>query len=115
MMNRRPLSLLSTKMYRFCYLGDFLYAHQHGWCDVFANVSTVYSRLLNQQAMPTVFAPFGGYAGWRVDLGLSRDIDVLWIGAQATKRRDRLLHRVCEELNRYGVHMYVIDNSFVAK
>jgi hypothetical protein len=48
---------------------------------------------------------------WYADLGLERDIDVLWMGIRGSKRRSQLLDRVRYELKMHGVEMYVADNE----
>jgi glycosyltransferase involved in cell wall biosynthesis len=65
----------------------------------------------SQHGLPTIVAPWGGTARWYDDLGLDRDIDVLWMGKRGTKRRSDYLERVRNELQRHGVEIYVADNE----
>jgi len=105
------LAKFEPYMVRFRYLGDFLYAHQRGWIDVFADISDVYAQIFHARGIPAVVAPFGGSQEWYAELGLCRDIDVLWMGKRATHRRSKLLDQVRSALRERGVDMYVIDNE----
>ena len=105
-----PFSLLEARFIRFRYLGDYLYAHQQGWLDVFADISAVYAGNFRKSGIPALVAPFGAYSGWYADLKLDRDIDVLWMGKRATKRRSQALDQVREELRAHGVEVYMVDN-----
>ncbi len=104
------LARLDTSMIRFRHLGDFLYANQQGWIDIFADISAVYANLFKTRGVPTLTAPFGGSCDWYADLNLKRDIDVLWMGKRATNRRSKLIDQVRIELRQRGVEMYVVDN-----
>lgn len=56
-------------------------------------------------------APWGATPRWYADLGLERDIDVLWMGKRGSKRRSNLLDQVRKELDTVGVSIYVADNE----
>jgi hypothetical protein len=55
--------------------------------------------------------PWGTAPGWHKDLGLERDIDILWMGKRRNGRRSDLIDRVRAELARHGVNMYVADGD----
>ncbi|MDQ3249989.1 MAG: glycosyltransferase [Chloroflexota bacterium] len=105
------LSKFDTYMIRFRHLGDFRYAYQQGWIDVFADISAVYAGMFRSKGIPALVAPFGGSQEWYADLNLTRDIDVLWMGKRATNRRSALIDQVRNQLLRHGVNMYVVDNE----
>lgn len=111
MANKSPISWVNKNSYRFRYLGDYHYAYRKGWLNVFADSSAVYAQLHSQHGLPTVVAPWGSTQDWYAELGLARDIDVLWMGKRGTKRRSDILDRVREELNLHGVEIYVADNE----
>jgi hypothetical protein len=54
--------------------------------------------------LPPLYNP-----AWGADLGLERDIPVLWLGKIGTRRRARLLKHVRGDLQARGIEMMVID------
>lgn len=106
-----PFSILDSHFIRFRYLGDHLYAFKKGWVDVFADISAVYAGFWQKRSIPALVAPFGSYSDWYADLNLNRDIDVLWMGKRATKRRSQAIDRLRQELRVHGVEMCVVDNE----
>lgn len=114
--NNPPISKFDARLNRFRFLGDFFYAYQQGWIDVFADISAVYADFFNQHGLPTVVAPFGSFHEWYEELNLERDIDVLWMGTHGGSRRANLLQQVRQNLEAHGVNMYVaddIENPFI--
>jgi hypothetical protein len=105
-----PLSAMEPRLLRFRYLGDYLYAHRQGWVKVFADISAVYAGYLRSCGIPARVAPFGSFSAWYDDLGLERDIDVLWMGKRATKRRSLALDRITAELRSRGLKVHLADN-----
>jgi hypothetical protein len=107
----RLTSLVESRMSRFRYLGDYYYALRRGWLDVFADTSAVYAEIHRQHGLPTIVAHWGATPRWYKDLGLKRDIDVLWMGTRGTKRRGSILDRVRRELEPYSVQMHFADGK----
>jgi hypothetical protein len=107
---RPPFSYLETRVLRYRYVGDYHYLYRHGLLGLLADSSEIYTRLHRRSGIPTVAAPWGASARWYRDLGCQRDIDVLWMGYRATRRRSRHLDQVREALGRHGVQMHVADN-----
>lgn len=104
-------SLLEHRTARFRYLGDYYYALRQGWLDVFADSSEIYAGIHRQHGLPTIVAPWGGTPRWFKDLGLERDIDVLWMGTRGTRRRSLILDRVRGKLESHGVKMHFADGE----
>ncbi|UCG25839.1 MAG: glycosyltransferase family 1 protein [Chloroflexota bacterium] len=100
-----------NRILRFRYLGDYHYAYRKGWLDVFSDSSAVYADLHRQHGLPTITAPWGATKRWYADLGLERDIDVLWLGQRGSRRRGQLLDHIRQELLDYNVKVHVIDNE----
>lgn len=102
-------SLIESRMSRFRYLGDYYYAFHRGWLDIFADTSEIYADIHRRHGLPTIVAHWGATPRWYKDLGLQRDIDVLWMGKRGTRRRSLLLDRVRSELKSYGIRIHVAD------
>jgi len=98
-------------MKRYSYLGDYHFAFRQGWLNLLVDSSQIYANLHSAHGLPTLAVPWGAIPGWSADLGLERDIDVLWMGARASRRRGDLLDRVRASLRRRGIEMYVGDNE----
>lgn len=109
--NERFSSLFESRMLRFRYLGDYYYAHRRGWLDIFADTSEIYAEIHRRHGLPTIVAHWGATPQWHKDLGLERDIDVLWMGTRGTRRRSILLDRVRGELAAHGVQMHLADGK----
>ncbi len=104
-----PVRALTRGLYRFRYVGDNLRAMRRGWLTALADVSEWYARLYRDNGYPAHFVPWGTAPSWHADLGLERDIDVLWMGKRRNGRRSDLIDRVRRELDRHGVNMYIAD------
>ena len=107
----RLSSLVESRLSRFRYLGDYYYALRRGWLDIFADTSAIYADIHRQHGLLTIVAHWGATPRWYKELGLKRDIDVLWMGTRGTKRRSLLLDRVRSELESYGVRMHFADGK----
>jgi hypothetical protein len=109
---QRPgrLHRLQQRMLRFRFVGDYHYAHRQGWLPMMADSSAVYTRYHNQHGLPSRHVPWGSTDLWHADLGLDRDIDVLWMGKRSSPRRARLLDMLKAQLERHGVNFYIADD-----
>lgn len=101
----------TSRMLRFRYVGDYYYAYRRGWLHLFADSSEVYAQIHRKHGLPAFYLPWGAVNRWYADLGLQRDVDVLWMGKRGTKRRSDLLDRVRAELRPHGIEVYVADNE----
>jgi hypothetical protein len=112
-LEQNPLlfSALHNRMIRYRIMGDYLYAHAQGVLDVFVESSMVFADWYNSHEVPTMFAPWGSVKKWYADLGLERDIDVLWMGQRRTPRRSNLIEQIRSALNAEGYRMYVADGA----
>lgn len=106
-----PIACIDHRMRRFRYIGDYDVAFRQGLLNVMADSSQIYGRIFAERGMRTLYVPWGSTPSVYADMGLERDIDVLWMGARATRRRSQLLDRIRKQLNSYGVEMYVADNE----
>jgi hypothetical protein len=108
-----PVRWMNRRMKRFSYLGDYHFAYRRGWLTLLVDFSQLYAELHTRHGLPTLAVPWGSVPGpaWYADLGLERDIDVLWMGARAGRRRSGLIDRVRADLRALGIEMYVADNE----
>jgi hypothetical protein len=104
------LGHIRGKMTRFRYVGDYLYAYRQGWLDLLVESSEIYASLYGCCGVNVLFAPWGTAASWYDDLGVERDIDVLWMGKRRTKRRSQWIDRIRSLLADRGLTVCVVDN-----
>lgn len=107
----RPVSNIDQSFKRYRYQGDYEYARRMGWLHVLADSSHIYSQIRSQLGLSTLYAPWGASQLWYKDLGLERDLDVLWIGKRGSERRGRILDQVFRELKSKGLNVYIGDNE----
>jgi hypothetical protein len=100
---------LNRRMSRYRYMGDFIHAYDWGVLDVFVESSTLFADLYTRHGIPCTFEPWGPTDKWYADLGLERDIDVLWMGQRRTRRRSVWLERIRRELTAAGYRMHIAD------
>jgi hypothetical protein len=112
----RIMTSVNRRMHKFRYLGEYHYAYRQGVLNLLVESSVVYAHLHQQHGLPTLCVPWGSINGWYADLGLVRDIEVLWIGNRRSARRSHNIDRIRQELKQRGVRMHVVDdveNPFV--
>jgi len=107
----RPVLNIDQSFKRYRYQGDYDYAFRKGWLHVLSDSSHIYSQIRSKMGIPTLYAPWGASQRWYEDLGLKRDLDVLWIGKRGSQRRSRILGRVFKALKSKGLNVYIGDNE----
>jgi hypothetical protein len=107
----RPVSTIDQSFKRYRFHGDYEYACRKGWLHVLSDTSHIYSQIRSKIGIPTLYAPWGASERWYEDLGLERDLDVLWMGTRGSQRRGRILDRVVRELKLKGLNVYIADNE----
>lgn len=81
------------------------------WCD-FVFVSTLPRRqFLESRGIPATFVPMGYDRAWGQDLGVERDIDVLFLGRTERTPRSGWLPRVQKDLAARGIEMQVVTRG----
>ena len=104
-------STLDTRLMRFDFLGQYLEAIAGGRIDDFFDISEVYARILSRAGIHVKAVPFGSMVGAFEEMRIERDIDVLWIGRRASRRRSRLLDRIRADLQKRGIGLCVVDGE----
>ena len=107
----RTVSNIDQSFKRYRFQGDYEYACRKGWLQVLSDTSYIYSQIRSKIGIPTLYAPWGASQRWYEDLGLERDLDVLWMGTRGSQRRSRILDQVFRELKLKGVNLYIADNE----
>ena len=103
------LSRVNPRWGRYRYLGEYCYAYERGWLDILADFSETQAAFLRLYGVPAVYVPWGTSPEWWADLGLERDIDVLWMGQQRNRRRRTVLASVCHALCKQGRKVHIAD------
>lgn len=107
----RPVFNIDQSFKRYRFHGDYEYACRMGWLHVLSDSSHIYSQIRSKMGIPTLYAPWGASQRWYQDLGLERDIHVLWMGTRGSQRRGRILDQVFRELKAKGLNVYIADNE----
>jgi hypothetical protein len=107
----RSVSNIDEWFKRYRYQGDYEYACRKGWLHVLSDTSHIYSQIRSNIGIPTLYAPWGSSQRWYQDLGLERDVDVLWMGKRGSRRRGRILDQVFKALKLKGLNVYIGDNE----
>jgi hypothetical protein len=105
----RALTWLTGRLHRFRYYGDIWRYRRAGLLDVLAVWSPRVGEELTRRGLAPMVVGMGYYPDCGRDLGLVRDIDVVWLGKAGSRRRQRLVRRVRRELTRRGVRLLVVD------
>jgi hypothetical protein len=103
------LKWMARKATRFGYYGDLYWMRRAGVLSVLAVWSRVTADFLKERGFPAMVPSEGYSPGWGDDLGLARDIPVLWLGKAGSRRRARVLQRLRGELRERGVEVHVVD------
>lgn len=100
---------MTTKAFRFRYYGDLFWLRRQGILNVLVIPSQWIASFLRARGFDPIVAYYGSPPGWGADLGLERDIPVLWLGKIGTGRRRSLLGRVRDDLRGRGVEILMVD------
>jgi hypothetical protein len=100
---------LTGRATRFRYFGELRWLRRTGLLTVLAATSRWMADFLTRRGLPATVAYFGTHPSWGADLGLERDIDVLWLGKVGSDRRQTLLRQIRPELERRGIKMMLVD------
>ncbi|MBN2448709.1 MAG: glycosyltransferase family 1 protein [Phycisphaerae bacterium] len=85
--------------------------HSNCWCDLVAASTSARYEVLTQMGIRCAYAPVGYHPEWGCDLGLNRDIDVLFLGRVKRTSRQAILDHVHGQLKPHGVKLTVVDRN----
>lgn len=103
-------SMLTRFAHRFRYAGDADWLHRAGLLDLLVTGSPWRAGQLRRLGLDPLVVPSPShYPGWGADLGLLRDVPVLWLGKPGSRRRRRLLDRLEADLKKRGIPLMRVD------
>lgn len=108
-MLRRGGAVLTHKLHRYRYYGDAIRYFNHNPDTLLAVWSSWTAQMLHNRGLQPLLAYMGSHPDLGRDLGLERDIPVLWLGKIGSDRRGRLLKRIRSELSQRGIELMVVD------
>jgi hypothetical protein len=110
---RFGLDWLTKKAVRFRYYGDLHWFRRAGILSILVLSSKWTATLLRSKGFYPIVVPLGSRIGmdWGMDLQLTRDVPVLWLGTIATRRRRRLLMSLRSDLRKRGIDLLVVDGE----
>lgn len=100
-----------TQGHRARVMGELGYFYARGLINLLAVNSGLRAKVLNRLGIRAVFAPLGYAPIYGRDLGLVRDIDVLFLGRPGNRRRQAIVRAISAELDRRGHRLVVHDGS----
>jgi len=103
------LQWMTFKAFRFRYYGDLYWLGRAAIPFVLAIPSSWTAEHLRERGFDPVVAHYGSSPAWGRDLGLERDVPVLWLGKVGTRRRRRLLGQLRGNLEARGVEIMMVD------
>lgn len=89
--------------------GEARHLHVTRRIDGFYVDSAVATEILARDGVPAVHLPFGGHETFGRDLGLVRDIDVIFLGQPGSRRRLHYLNQTVARLARLGIAVQIVD------
>jgi hypothetical protein len=95
--------------HRLRMLGELYYFRSRGLLDSLAVSCPHRTFLLNKLGFDAINVPLGYNETFGKDLGLERDIDVLFLGSLHSKRRRKIIRKVREDLQKYNINLTIYD------
>jgi hypothetical protein len=100
---------LANRAHRYRYYGDLFWLRDAGLLSALAVWSHWTADFLRQRGFDPLVPSMSLNPAMGKDLGLERDIPVLWLGKVATARRRRMLANLRRELHGLGIPLQVVD------
>ncbi|MBN1362684.1 MAG: glycosyltransferase family 1 protein [Sedimentisphaerales bacterium] len=85
--------------------------HSDCWCDLVAVSTMPRYHVLRQMGIRCTYAPVGYHPAWGCDLGLNRDVDVLFLGRVKRTSRQAVLSHARRQLQQHGIRLTVVDRN----
>lgn len=101
--------LMTSRLHRYRYFGDGLRYFRNPSKNVMVLWSDWTAKLLHNRGLEVAVAYMGYHPDFGRDMGLVRDIPVLWLGKLGSARRARLLDDLRSKLRKRGLEVLVVD------
>lgn len=101
--------LLTRRGLRFRYFGDVRWLQRQNVLTVLAVPSLIIAEFLRQRGVDCVVAHCGSHPRWEGKVEVDRDIPVLWLGLEGSRRRALALQSLEQSLKARGVELYRVD------
>lgn len=92
-------------------LGEIDELNRLGFLSIVCAFSRTNSRILSRCGLPVVEIPIGSHPYFGEQLGLERDIDVVFLGTTRDARRRKWISRFEQELGKSGIRFVIKDGS----
>lgn len=92
-------------------VGEIIELHKAGRLKIVCALSETNRRFLSRFDLPVVEIPIGYHPFFGEQLGLRRDIDVVFLGTQRDRRRRKWIARLAKELGEMRLQFIVKDGS----
>lgn len=103
------LNWVPPKGLRYRYFGDLYWLRKAGLLSLLVVGSGWIADFLQRRGFTPLTGYYNFYSEWGADLGLNRDIPVLWLGKMGTDRRKEAFQQVRADLKKRGIEVLVID------
>lgn len=90
-------------------IGDLLWLHRNGLLDVLGLSSTVYADCLGRLGIDAIVVPRGYHPSLGRQLGVERDIDLVWMGRIRSRYRRLAIEQLARQLAAEGYKMEIYD------
>lgn len=85
--------------------------YSRDWCDLVAASTIPRCDVLRQMGICCEYAPLGHHPAWGEDLGVKRDIDVLFLGRVKRTSRRQVLYQLGRRLGDKGVRLVLVERD----
>lgn len=89
----------------------FRQGHATRWCDLVAVSTLPRHQVLTRMGIQCEYAALGYHSAWGRDLGLNRDIDVLFLGRVRKTARERAFAHIHAQLKHQGIELTTVDQD----
>ncbi len=109
--NHRFASALFSHGGRLLVLGEMLELRRQGFLGLIGVFTETNKSFLQRHGLPAMVLPMGYHRSFGENLGLDRDIDVVFLGSTRDRRRKLIVSKLREEFVKRGIKFVIKDGS----